>query len=68
MARVAIVSYDVQTIFGEAGGVGAFTHAIGQFTSAGWESVSIVMTRIDWEPMRVDAECGAHDFRPWESI
>ena len=25
MARVAIVSYDVQTIFGKAGGVGAFT-------------------------------------------
>jgi GT2 family glycosyltransferase/glycosyltransferase involved in cell wall biosynthesis len=56
MARVAIVSYDVQTIFGEAGGVGAFTTRLANLLRQAGESVSIVMTRIDWEPMRVDAE------------
>ena len=54
MARVAIVSYDVQTIFGKAGGVGAFTTRWANLLRQAGESVTIVMTRIDWEPMRVD--------------
>ena len=54
MARVAIVSYDVQTIFGKAGGVGAFTTRWANLLRQAGESVTIVMARIDWEPMRVD--------------
>jgi glycosyltransferase involved in cell wall biosynthesis len=54
MAKVAIVSYDVQTIFGKAGGVGAFTTRWANLLRALGEDVTIVMTRIDWGPMRVD--------------
>jgi GT2 family glycosyltransferase/glycosyltransferase involved in cell wall biosynthesis len=56
MARVAIVSYDVQTIFGKAGGVGAFTTRWANLLRAHGDDVTIVMTRIDWEPMRVDPD------------
>lgn len=54
MARVAIVSYDVQTIFGKAGDVGAFTTRWAQLLRQAGESVTIVMTRVDLDPMRVD--------------
>jgi O-antigen biosynthesis protein len=54
MARVAIVSYDVQTIFGKAGGVGAFTTRWANLLRQAGEAVTIVMTRVDHEPMRVD--------------
>lgn len=56
MSRVAIVSYDVQTIFGKAGGVGAFTTRWANLLRSAGEAVTIVMTRIDWEPMRVDPQ------------
>jgi glycosyltransferase involved in cell wall biosynthesis len=56
MARVAIVSYDIQTIFGKAGGVGAFCTRWANLLRAAGDDVTIVMTRIDWEPMRVDPE------------
>lgn len=55
MAKVAIVSYDVQTIFGKAGGVGAFTTRWADLLRQAGEDVTIVLTRTDWEPMRVDA-------------
>jgi glycosyltransferase involved in cell wall biosynthesis len=54
MANVAIVSYDVQTILGKAGGVGAFTTRWANLLREAGESVTIVMTRSDWEPMAVD--------------
>jgi glycosyltransferase involved in cell wall biosynthesis len=56
MARVAIVSYDVQTIFGKAGGVGAFTTRLANLLRQAGESVTIVMTRCDMDPLRVDVE------------
>ena len=56
MARVAIVAYDVQTIFGKAGGVGAFTTRWANLLRKAGEDVTIVMTSVDWEPMRVDPQ------------
>ncbi len=54
MSKVAIVSYDVPTIFGKAGGVGAFTARWASLLRKAGEAVTIVMTRSDYEPMRVD--------------
>jgi glycosyltransferase involved in cell wall biosynthesis len=54
MARVAIVSSDVQTIFGNAGGAGAFSTRWANLLRQAGETVTIVMTRADREPMRVD--------------
>lgn len=56
MSRVAIVSYDVQTILGKSGGVGVFTTRWANLLRQAGETVTIVMTRIDCEPMRVDPE------------
>ena len=55
MPRVALVSNDVQTIFGKAGGVAAFTTRWAQLLRHAGEDVTIVMTHIDHEPMRVDS-------------
>ena len=60
MTRVAIVSYDVQTINGKAGGVGAFTTRWAKLLRSAGEAVTIVMTRMDLEPMRVDSKWRAH--------
>jgi glycosyltransferase involved in cell wall biosynthesis len=54
MARVAIVSYDVQTIRGKSGGVGAFVTRWAELLRSAGDEVTIVMTRADWEPMSVD--------------
>jgi glycosyltransferase involved in cell wall biosynthesis len=54
MARVAIVSYDVQTIRGKSSGVGAFTTRWANMLRKAGDDVTIVMTRTDWEPMTVD--------------
>lgn len=56
MAKVALVSYDVETIFGEAFGVAAFTTRWANLLHRAGEHVTIVMTRADAEPMRVDPE------------
>ncbi len=56
MARVAIVSYDVQTIRGKAGGVGAFVTRLARLLRQAGDDVTIVMTRTDWEPMAVDSQ------------
>jgi glycosyltransferase involved in cell wall biosynthesis/GT2 family glycosyltransferase len=56
MAKVAIVSYDVQTIRGKAGGVGAFTTRWANLLREAGDDVTIVMTRTDWEPMSVDLQ------------
>ena len=55
MARVAIVSYNVQTIHGKAGGVGAFTTRWAELLRSNGDEVTIIVTRVDWEPVRVDA-------------
>ncbi len=56
MAKVAIVSYDIQNIFGRAGGVGAFVTRWANLLRQAGDEVTIVMTRADREPMRVDTE------------
>ena len=56
MAKVAIVSYDVQNIFGKAGGVGAFGTRWANLLRQEGNEVTIVMTRADREAMRVDTE------------
>jgi glycosyltransferase involved in cell wall biosynthesis/GT2 family glycosyltransferase len=54
MADVALVSYDVQTVGGRAGGVGAFvTHFARLLTSRG-ERVTIVLVSGSPEPARID--------------
>jgi len=54
MAKVALVSYDVQTIFGRGGGVGAFVTRWANLLQQAGEHVTIVMTGIDSALMRVD--------------
>jgi GT2 family glycosyltransferase/glycosyltransferase involved in cell wall biosynthesis len=56
MARVAIVSYDVQTIRGKSSGVGAFVTRWAKLLRDAGEDVTIIMTRCDWEPMSVDPQ------------
>jgi glycosyltransferase involved in cell wall biosynthesis len=56
MARVAIVSYDVQTIRGKAGGVAAFTTRWANLLRQAGEDVTIIMTRTDWDPVSVDSQ------------
>src|ERR1700679_1763387 len=60
MTRVAIASYDIQTINNKAGGAGAFTTRWAKLLRSAGEAVTIVMTRLDWEPMRVDSKWRAH--------
>src|SRR5579872_4827626 len=56
MPRVAIVSYDVQSIQGKAGGFGAFTTRWASLLRQAGETVTVVMTRIHGEPTRVGQE------------
>jgi GT2 family glycosyltransferase len=60
MAKVAIVSYDVQTISGRGGGVGAFTTRWAKLLKSAGEAVTIVATHMAWVPMRVDSKWRAH--------
>lgn len=54
MSNVALVSHDVQTVGGRAGGVGAFvTHFAGLLREAG-EEVTIILARAEAEPLEVD--------------
>jgi hypothetical protein len=56
MARVAIVSRDVQTIFGRVAGFGLFTARWANLLRGAGEAVTIVAARTGAEPMRVDPE------------
>jgi glycosyltransferase involved in cell wall biosynthesis len=60
MSRVAIASYDVQTINGKAGGVASFTTRWAKLLRSAGEDVTIVMTSMDWQPIRVDTKWRAH--------
>src|SRR6476619_325372 len=54
MSKVALVSHDVQTVQGRAGGVGAFvTHFSTLLREAG-EQVTIILARAEPEPREVD--------------
>jgi hypothetical protein len=59
MARAAIVSNDIQTIFGKAGEAGAFTTRWANLLRQSGEEVAVVMVRTDREPMRVDPDSRA---------
>ena len=56
MAKVALVAYDVQTVFGEAGQVGTFITQWANLLRSAGEMVTIVMTRTESTPVRVDPE------------
>jgi glycosyltransferase involved in cell wall biosynthesis/GT2 family glycosyltransferase len=64
MAKVALVSHDVQTVQGRAGGVGAFvTHFAGLLREAG-DEVTIILARAEPEPREVDEVWRAR-YRAW---
>ena len=57
MARVALVSHDVQTVLGgKAGGVGAFVTHFARLLRAQGEDVTILLTRQEEFPVAVDPE------------
>jgi glycosyltransferase involved in cell wall biosynthesis len=56
MARVALVSHDVPTIRGRAGGVGAFVAHFSTLLRERGDEVTIVLTRQETEPTRIDAK------------
>jgi glycosyltransferase involved in cell wall biosynthesis len=55
MARVAIVSYDAQTIRGEAGEAGLFATRLANLLRRAGEDVAIVVIHAGWAPGSVDA-------------
>src|SRR6266487_1018927 len=56
MVKTAILSYDVQTVKGSAGGVGTFvTHLSTLLRNAG-EDVTIILTRQEPQLMNIDPE------------
>jgi glycosyltransferase involved in cell wall biosynthesis len=55
MARVAIVSYDVQTIRGKSGDAGAFTTRWANLLRQSGDEVTIVVPHVGREPAAVDA-------------
>lgn len=57
MARVALVSHDVQTVLGgKAGGVGAFVTHFARLLRAQGEEVTIILTRQEEFPVPIDPE------------
>jgi glycosyltransferase involved in cell wall biosynthesis len=54
MSKVALVSHDVPTIRGRAGGVGTFVVQFATLLSERGEDVTIILTRQETEPTRVD--------------
>ncbi len=65
MARVALVSHDVQTLLGgRAGGVGAFVTHFASLLRERGDDVTIVLTRQETFPVRVD-EAWRERYRRW---
>jgi GT2 family glycosyltransferase/glycosyltransferase involved in cell wall biosynthesis len=54
MSNVALVTHDVQTIAGKAGGVGAFVTHFARLLRQAGENVTIVLTRQETHPVFVD--------------
>ncbi|MGP0073673.1 MAG: glycosyltransferase [Bryobacteraceae bacterium] len=64
MAKVALVSHDVQTVLGRAGGVGAFvTHWAKLLRSSG-EEVTIILTHAEVQTAGLDPHWAAN-YRSW---
>lgn len=64
MAKIAFVSYDVQTINGRAGGVGTFVTTFGRQLRARGHSVTIILTSGSTTPVTVDREW-RRKYRSW---
>src|SRR5580658_2417779 len=54
MSKVALVSHDLPTIHGRAGGVGTFVAQFAALLREKGEDVTIILTRQETEPMRID--------------
>ncbi len=64
MAKVALVSHDVQTVQGRAGGVGAFVTHWARLLKASGEDVTIILTHAEVETAGLDAQWAAN-YRSW---
>jgi glycosyltransferase involved in cell wall biosynthesis len=64
MSKVALVSHDVQTIDGRAGGVAAFVTHFGRLLREAGEEVTIILTRQETHPVHVD-ENWRRRYRDW---
>ncbi len=64
MARVALVTHDVQTINGRSGGVAAFVTHFGRLLRNSGEEVTIILTRQETQPVYVD-ENWRRRYREW---
>ena len=64
MAKVALVTHDVQTIRGCAGGVAAFVTHFGRLLRAAGDEVTIILTRQETHTVSVD-ENWRRKYREW---
>jgi glycosyltransferase involved in cell wall biosynthesis/GT2 family glycosyltransferase len=64
MARVALPSYDVQTVGGRAGGVGAFVTRLARHLRADGDEVTIIATRSETHSIPVD-RLWREKYRAW---
>jgi glycosyltransferase involved in cell wall biosynthesis/GT2 family glycosyltransferase len=64
MPQVGLVTHDVQTIHGKAGGVGAFVTHWARLLKAAGDEVTIILTRQETHPVHVDEKWRAR-YRDW---
>lgn len=64
MPKVALVTHDVQTIHGRAGGVGAFVTHFARLLRTAGDEVTIILTRQETHPVQVDEKWRAR-YREW---
>lgn len=64
MSKVALVSHDVQTIRGRAGGVGAFVTHFARLLRDSGDEVTIILTRQETFPVEID-ESWRRKFADW---
>jgi len=59
MTKTAILSFDVPTINGRAGGVGTFVAHLSTLLRDAGEDVTIILTRLETSPVSIDADAKA---------
>lgn len=64
MSKVALVSHDIQTVQGRAGGVGAFVTHFARLLREAGEEVAIILARAETEPRTIDEAWRAR-YRSW---
>ncbi len=64
MSRIALVTHDVQTVQGRAGGVGAFVTHFGTLLKEAGEDVTIILARANTESLEVD-QIWRERYRSW---